>query len=170
MQQRAARQDRDDLSLIPPLAEEFEVYGGKETTERARTWALRHHYLLASGVPICAHGLYLLPSCPGLNTCRNNFSQLDHADLWVPADSSDGERPFILSHPYAKSISAETVAYGNAHGLVIKRHPAFGDGWYGHGSIPIRMTVTENWPVWPIEAKAAVLLATQPVAWPEDDA
>lgn len=40
VQQWTAKQDRDNLRLIPPLAEEFEVYGGKGTVERARRWAL----------------------------------------------------------------------------------------------------------------------------------
>jgi hypothetical protein len=29
------------------------------------------------------------------------------------------------------------------------------------------MTVAEDWPLWPIEAEAVVLLHTQPVAWPD---
>src|ERR1700722_12372250 len=101
--QWTARQDRDNLVLIPPLAEEFSVHGGASTTARARTWALNGRCLLAEGVPACAHGLYLLASCPGPGTCRTNFRQLDHANVWVPSPGQeDTQRPFLLSHPYDK--------------------------------------------------------------------
>lgn len=166
--QWTAKQDRDDLRLVPPLAEEFEVYGGKDTTERARQWALNGRYVLAAGIPACAHGLYLMASCPGLSTCRNHFRQLDHADIWIPAIGDAGDRPFLLAHPYASEINSDTIRYGEAHGLKVRTYPQIGDGWYGHGTIPIRLTVTENWPVWPIEAKTAVLFSTQPIAWPDD--
>jgi hypothetical protein len=172
VRQWTAKQDRDDLTLIPPLADEFTVYGGAETTERARQWALGQRYLLAGGVPACAHGLYLLACCPDLATCRNNFRQLDHADIWVPANlGEDFGRPFLLSHSYsyADAVDDETRTYGKAHGLVVASYPEFGDDWYGYGSLPIRMTVPQEYPIWPIEAKAAILLATQPVAWPEED-
>ena len=55
---------------------------------------------------------------------------------------------------------------GKAHGLDIRSYPEF-DGWYGHGTIAIRMTIPDHYPVWPIEVTAAILLRTQPVAWPE---
>ena len=171
VQQWTAKQDRDNLRLIPPLAEEFLVYGGKDTVERARRWALKGRYVLADGVPACAHGLYLMASCPGLNTCsRTSFPQLDHVNLWVPAPCSvTGEGPFLLFHPYSSQISDDTRVYAEAHGLNIGSFPEFGDDWYGHGTIPIRLTVPDNWPVWPIEAKTAVLFSTQPIAWPEND-
>lgn len=171
LEQRTAKQDRDSLVLIPPLAEEFSLYGGPDTTERARKWALDHRYLLAEGIPACAHGLYLLASCPRLSSCRNNFRQLDHASVWVPANGDDEytSRPFLLSHPYAKTIDEDTRVYGKAHGLVIASYPEFGDDWYGHSSLPVRMSLPPEYPVWPIEATAAILLATQPVAWPEGD-
>lgn len=170
VQQWAAKQDRDNLSLIPPLAKEFSLYGGPDTTERAREWALRHRYLLADGIPACAHGLYLLAGCPD-ETCRNKFRQLDHASIWVPAPADeyleDG-RPFLLSHPYAKVITQETRAYADAHGLRISSNPEYGEGWYHSQAIPIRMSLPESYPLWPIEAKAAVLLIT-PQTWPADD-
>lgn len=170
VQQWTAKQDRDNLRLIPPLAEEFEVYGGKETVERARRWALDGRYVLADGVSSCAHGLYLLASCPGLGTCRNHFRQLDHVSVWAPAPADDEHRrPFLLFHPYASEISEDTRRYAEAHGLDIGSFPELGDAWYGHDTVPIRLTIPQNWPVWPIEAKAAVLFSTQPVAWPEDD-
>jgi hypothetical protein len=169
-QQWTAKQDRDDLRLIPPLAEEFLVYGGKDTVERARRWALDGRYVLADGVPSCAHGLYLLESCPGLSTCRNHFRQLDHVNVWVPATPGTGQdRPFLLFHPYDTEISEATQRYAEAHGLDVASFPELGDDWYGHSTIPIRLTIPESWPVWPIEAKAAVLFSTQPIAWPQDD-
>lgn len=165
--QGTARQDRDDLVLVPPLADEFSVSGGLATTERARAWALDHHYLLADGIPACAHGLYLLGSCPGASTCRNNFPQLDHVSIWVGADLTD--RPFLLAHPYAEDVTDETHAYARAHGLDVGGFPEFGDDWYGHGTIPVRLTITENWPLWPIEAKVAIMLSTHPVTWHDGD-
>lgn len=169
IQQWTAKQDRDDLRLIPPLAEEFEVYGGKETVERARKWALDGRYVLAEGIPKCAHGLYLMASCPGLSCCRNNFRQLDHVNLWIPAPGRDMQRPFLLFHPYSSDIYTDTQRYAEAHGLSARSYRELGDGWYGQNTIPIRLTIPENWPIWPIEAKAAVLFSTQPVAWPEGE-
>src|SRR5215469_10080108 len=132
--QWTARQDRDNLALIPPLAEEFSLNGDSGATERARAWALNFRFLLAEGVPACAHGLYLLGSCPG-GTCRTNFPQLDHANVWVPWLGEDGtQRPFLLCHPYSTSIASQTVAYGRAHGLDISIYPR-PDGWYGHGAV-----------------------------------
>lgn len=155
--QGAATQDRDALRLIPPLVAEF------TTGNRAREWALEGRYLLAGGIPPCAHGLYLMASCP-MGSCRTNFRQLDHARIWVPADE-DMNRPFLLSHPYSSETAAETRQYAQAHGLCLaEAYP--GDDWYGHGTLPIRMTLPDGWPLWPIERTIAVLLATQPVAWP----
>ena len=168
VQQWTARQDRDDMRLVPPLAEEFLVYGGKDTVKRARAWALDQRCVLAGGIPPCAHGLYLMASCPGMGTCRNHFRQLDHVNLWVPAPGSFSERPFLLFHPYSAQIDDDTRRYAEAHGLNVGTYPEFGDDWYGHGTIPIRLTVMESWPVWPIEAKAAVLFSTQSVKWPDE--
>lgn len=84
--QGTAMQDRDALRLIPPLAPEFAL---PASTERAREWALERRYLLADGIPPCAHGLYLMTSCPK-GTCRTNFRQLDHAQIWVPAAGRAG--------------------------------------------------------------------------------
>ena len=63
--QHTARQvPQANLELTPPLAEEFSPYGGPDTVARARRWALDRRYLLADGVPTCAHGLYLMPKLP----------------------------------------------------------------------------------------------------------
>ena len=104
-----------------------------------------------------------MASCPGLDTCRNHFRQLDHVNLWVPAPARDMRRPFLLFHPYSSEISDGTRRYAEAHGLDVGSFPEFGDDWYGHSTIPIRLTVPENWPLWPIEAKAAALFSTQPI-------
>jgi hypothetical protein len=154
------------LVLIPPLAEEFSLYGGDDVVARARAWALDHQYLLADQVPSCAHGLYLLSDCPR-SSCRR-FSQLDHARLWVPARAvGEREQPFLLSHPYSDRIEDETRTYAEAHGLGVGSFPEFGDDWYGSGTVPIRLTVPDDWPLWPIEATAVILLDTQPVQWPD---
>jgi len=163
----ATPQYRHNLQLIPPLAEEFTLYGGKETVERARAWALDHRYLLTDGIPKCAHGLYLLDSCPH-GACRSHFPQLDHASVWVPAEPTAAERPFLLSHPYSKEIAAATRTYGDAHGLIVSSDPWRGDDWYGHGAIPIRFAIPVHYPFWPIEGESLILLSTQPVAWPGD--
>lgn len=109
-----------------------------------------------------------MPSCPGPETCRSHFPQLDHARLWVPA-SHDYGQPFLLSHPYSDEVAAETRAYAEAHGLALSSETYLGDDWYGHGTLPIRLTIPENWPLWPIEREALVLLSTQPVRWPDND-
>jgi hypothetical protein len=166
-QQSPATQHRHDLQLIPPLAEEFSVYGGPDTIARARSWALRGRYLLADGIPKCAHGLYLMADCPA--GCYGRFRQLDHVNVWVPGDPAEDGRAFLLSHPYSAAIDAETSAYAEAHGLTVASEPYYGDDWYGSGTIPVRMTLPANWPLWPIEAAALTLLATQPVAWPDDE-
>jgi len=163
--QWTATQHRDELKLIPPLAAEFTLCGSAGTVERARRWALDGRLLLADGVPACAHGLYLMASCPK-GTCTTSFRQLDHARIWVA--TAEGDRPFLLSHPYSAEISTETRQYAKAHGLdIAPGNPA--DDWYGHGTTPIVMTLPDNWPAWPIEEKTAILLATQPVAWPDND-
>ena len=157
---------RANLELIPPLAAEFQVYGGKDTTNRAREWAIDGRYLLTAGVPHCAHGFYLMGMCPG--QCYGKFRQLDHANLWVPANSDEYDRrPFLLSHPYSKELHEETTAYAEAHGLTVEvNRPE--DRWYGPGTLSVRMSVgAMNWPLWPLERDAFVLLATQPVKWPD---
>lgn len=154
-EQFTATQSRDMLRLIPPLADEFTA------GEPARAWALDGRYLLADGIPPCAHGLYLMASCP-LGSCRTNFRQLDHARVWVPAGGMS--RPFLLSHPYARETAAETKRYARAHGLRLAG-ACPGDDWCGHGTHPVRMTLPDGWPLWPIEHTIAVLLATQPVEW-----
>lgn len=174
----ATQEYRDNLKLIPPLAEEFTLYGGDDTVERAREWALGNRYLLADGIPPCAHGLYLMRRCPGearSRSCRAWFRQLDHARIWVPAmrsQSSDGEthllRPFLLAHPYSKGVAAETRTYAEAHGLEAGTLP--GDDWYGSGALPIRLTIqSAQW--WPIEARAASILAYWGgISWPAGEA
>jgi hypothetical protein len=170
VEQWTATQHRDGLRLIPPLADEFAVIG-RDMLERARRWALDQRCLLADDVPPCAHGLYLMPSCPGSGGCFGRFRQLDHARLWVPEPVlGDGGRPFLLAHPYSREVADETRTYARAHGLDLSAEAWCGDDWYGHGTLPIRMTIPEHWPLWPVEATAAVLLKTQPVAWPDGEA
>lgn len=166
-QQPTATYEQDELRLVPPLAEEFSVHGGDdETAARCRGWALSRRYLLARGIPACAHGMVLMASCPH-STCHRHFRQLDHADVWVPADLA-GSRPFLLSHPRSSEVSEKTRAYGEAHGLDVGSNLDLADDWYGHGTLPIRLAIPVNCPLWPIEAKALVMLATRPVSWPAD--
>ena len=161
------------LRLIPPLADEFDVYGGDATVTRARKWALQHKYLLVDGVSKCAHGLYGLSMCPG-DTCRSqHFQDFDHVNLWVPYPDPYGrvtDRPFILMHPYTKQVNESTRWYAKSHGLTL--HHLDIDRWYSNDSVstlPIRLVVAESWPVWPIEIETAALVATQPVDWGDSD-
>lgn len=162
---RLLTEDRPRFELIPPHSDEFRVYGGDDVVERARAWALANRYLLARGVPACAHGFYMLSMCPHRDTCLQ-FEQFDHVSLWVPDSISQRNPPFLLSHPYADEIGDDTRFYAKAHGLVIDRFSD--DNWYGTGTIPIRLSLPQNWPTWPLENAAMIMLTTQPVAWPEE--
>lgn len=150
---------RPKLEIIPPASEDFNVYGGGDVIERARTWAMRNRYLLVKGVPKCAHGIYMMHMCPSPGC--GVFEQLDHVNLWV----TELGRPFLLSHPYSKEIEGSTKMYAAAHGLHISSNVE--DGWYSDKALPIRMDVPSSWPVWPIEVVAHSMLAVEPVCWEE---
>lgn len=166
---------RPVLELIPPMSPEFSVYGGSEIVERARKWALYGRYLLARGVPACAHGLYMMDTCPnGAVRCCDAF---DHTDLWVPDRSAglraDGNgltrepgRPFLLTSPHILDLPA-LQSYAQAHGLQIGDYGEL-DGWYGYGTHPIRLELPLSWPMWPIEREAEPLFSASPVSWPPD--
>lgn len=164
----------ESLELIPPLAEEFTVYGQADTIEQARTWALHFRYLLVQGLAACAHGLYGMTTCPG--HCRDAAGGgLDHSNLWVPDTSEAGgnHAPFLLSHPYLSSVAPntqivdETRHYAESHGLRVDSLTEI-DSWYGHDSTPIRMSVPDGWPLWPLERMSVLAQYTQPVTWPAD--
>jgi len=157
------------LRLVPPHSSEFKIYGGADTVERARQWALDREYLLARDVVTCAHGLYGMAMCPR-NSCRSAAPDLDHVEIWVPQvvyNNSDRETPFMLLHPYQPAASPELLHYAESHGLVIDSRPD--DGWYGTGATPIRLSVPSGWPLWPIERLSILLQYTQPTAWPDTD-
>ena len=162
MSSRVITEGRARFELIPPNSDKFRVYGDDQVVERARAWALDRHYLLVDGLPVCAHGFHLMQLCPE-DGCQNKFEQLDHARLWVPDPVRD--RPFLLAHPYADELDEKTELYAMAHGLYLETYPE--DGWYGSGTIPVRLSLPSGWPVWSIERAAIVMLATQPVVWPE---
>lgn len=167
---------RPSFELIPPMADEFTVYGDAGTVERARAWAIRWRYLLVDGLAECAHGLYLMGMCPtGLNCCE----VFDHTNLWVPdrspgiRDAGNGrtnppEPPFILTHPYRREVPESAHTYARAHGLHVDSRPTM-DGWYGYNSLPIRFTLPENWPMWPIEREVEPMFSARPVIWPDDE-
>jgi hypothetical protein len=148
--------------LVPPQAKEFGVYGTGEVVDRARQWALDQRLLLFKGpAEKCVHGLYRMDSCAAPEACRN--AGLDHTQIWV---QHDGRSAFLLTQPYVDKIPQALTVYARAHGLHVTSHPLL-DGWYGSSALPIRLTIPNDWPLWPIEREAVVVLHTQPVRWPD---
>jgi len=154
---------RPEVELIPPLSDQFWVYGGDDVIDRARRWALASRALLVRGVPACAHGTYLMP-CPA--ACER-FSWSDHSNLWVEPGIDSEPRPFILAHPYADAVPEDAEPYALAHGLRVESRSW--DDWYHDGALPIRFHQGSANVVWPLEALCTLLLATQPVTWPEEE-
>ncbi|MFI7077550.1 hypothetical protein [Verrucosispora sp. NA02020] len=147
-------------SLVPPGSDDFEVYGGAATVQRAREWAFKYQLLLYRGpAQACVHGLYRMDVCT-FSACTS--VGMDHTQIWV---QHDGRTAFLLTHPYAEDIPDKLRVYAEMHGLSIRSNPF--DGWYGHGTLPIRLTIPPDWPLWPIERDSVLLLHTQPVEWPE---
>lgn len=152
---------RPEVELIPPLSEDFCVYGGEDTIERARRWALAYQVLLVRGVPPCAHGLCLM-QCPA--PC-DAYRWADHANLWVRVGIDDVPHPFILAHPYADEVPEDAEQYAAAHGLRVDSRSW--DNWYHANALPVRLDQNDRNVVWPLEALCTMLLATQPIEWPE---
>jgi hypothetical protein len=151
-----------EWSLVPPGSDDFTVYGGADVVGRAREWALGHQYLLYRGpAERCVHGLYRMDSCT-FSVCTS--VGMDHTQIWV---QHDGAGAFILTHPYVKEIPASLHTYAEMHGLQVDSDPV--DRWYQDGALPIRLTIPDSWPLWPIERDAAVLLHTQPITWPTEE-
>jgi hypothetical protein len=155
------------LTLTPPLAEEFSVYGTPDTLARARSWALGNRYLLCGGVAECAHGLYLMADCPG--ECRQ-IARFDHVNLWVPTDIGDdgAERAFILYHPYRKEVEGDVSTYAQAHGLEVSSNRE-DDGWYGSGTLAVRMSIPQTSQPLPLERDSAELLRKAVFWWIEEE-
>jgi len=118
------------------------------------------------GLAPCAHGFYLMPSCPMFSGCHCGWT--DHINLWAGPGIDGRPEAFLLSAPYADELSPEATAYASAHGLRLDVNRP-GDNWYGHRTLPIRMSLDEQ-VLWPIEPMITTLLATQPVAWPDEEA
>jgi hypothetical protein len=153
------------LTLTAPEADSFYVYGTDEINARARTWALNNRYLLCGGVPHCAHGLYLMDDCPG--DCRS-MADLDHVTVWMPAELADGEgqRAFMLYQPYQTRLPRSAYVYGRAHGLQVEVNRP-GDGWYGHSTLAVRMTIPGDSALWPLEREALSLMGRTRHRWGE---
>jgi hypothetical protein len=109
-----------------------------------------------------------MTDCPA--GCYGRYRDLDHVNLWVSA--MEHCRPFLLSHPYADTISGETKVYAEAHGLRLTgSYPKRGGyespaSWYGHGTLAVALTVAGN-VIWPLQWEADGLLTALPVSWPE---
>ncbi|WP_018788926.1 hypothetical protein [Micromonospora sp. CNB394] len=118
-------------SLVPPGSDDFTVYGGPATVERARDWAFQHQVMLYRGpAQECVHGLYRMDVCT-FAAC--NSVGMDHTQIWVQHDARSA---FLLTHPYENGIPESLMLYADMHGLRVDSHPF--DGWYGNGSLPIR--------------------------------
>jgi hypothetical protein len=149
-------------SLVPPGSDEFVLYGGADTVRRAQEWALGNKYLLYRGpAEKCVHGLYRMDSCT-FPACTS--AGMDHSQIWV---QHDGRSAFILTHLYKDEIPKRLRTYAEVHGLRVNSSPL--DRWYGDNALPIRLTIPEGWPLWPIERDAVLLLHTQPISWPNGD-
>jgi hypothetical protein len=151
------------FTLVPPLAKEFSVVGTDDVVDRARRWALDQQLLLFNGnADKCVHGLYRMDSCAARETCQS--AGLDHTQIWV---QHDGRGAFLLTQPYADKIPEALAAYGWAHGLQVGTYSF--DGWYGKSTLPVRLSIPDDWPLWPIERDAVVVLHTQPISWPSPE-
>lgn len=145
-----------DFRLITPESKEFDVYGDKETIGRARQWALDQQVLLYRGGPHCVHGLYLMGQCAAPDACGK--VGFDHTQIWVQAD---GKGAFLLTQPYVDQVPEEMLNYAWAHGLDVGGYAV--DAWYQGGTLPIRLSIPQRWPMWPIERESIVLLRAMPV-------
>ena len=188
MKQRVARADGGGLvgprlGLIPPLSEEFSLYGGDDVTERARQWALANRFVLADGIADCAHGFYAMSMCPSISARCGGFRFMDHCHIWIPDPVRDGS-PFLLAHPYDFNEEKldEARSYAKAHGLTLKvwtqeeqpyngSNPYFNWNWYHKNTTAIQMSMPppEDWPVWPIERLVIILQNALPTSWPEEE-
>jgi len=149
------------IELVPPGSDDFSVCGTLDTVDRARKWASRCQLLLYRGTAeTCVHGLYRMDSCT-FPACTS--VGLDHTQIWVEHDARGA---FILTQPYVAKIPASLRTYAEMHGLTVDSWDD--DGWYGHGTLPIRLTIPESWPLWPIERDAVLLLHALPIAWPDE--
>jgi len=101
-----------------------------------------------------------MSSCPA--TCWGEIG-FDHTTMWTRTDRLAD--PFILTQPYVDEIPPRMVAYAAHHGLTVE--VSEDDGWYGHGSLPIRfdMNASSSAFAWPLQAKLAQLLALYPPRW-----
>ena len=149
-------------SLVPPGSDDFDVPGRADTARRAQEWALAHKYLLYCGpADRCVHGLYRMGDCT-FSVCRS--VGMDHTRIWL---EQDGRGAFILTHPYVDEIPTPLCTYAKMHGLRVDSYPY--DRWYHDDALPVRLTIPDGWPLWPIERDAVVLLYTTPINWPEED-
>ena len=150
------------MRLVPPGSSEFKHYlnVGNGASDRAVEWATAHKFLLYVGPSMyCVHGLYRMDSCPATGACRS--VGMDHTRIWV---THDARGAFILTHPYVSSIPKSIAAYGAMHALSVRSLPY--DGWYNSPhTLPIRLSIPTDWPLWPICRDAAVVLHTQPIDW-----
>jgi len=145
------------IRLIHPLSTEFHVHGDEES--HCQQWAVARKLMLVGGVARCAHGLYAMGTCPG--DCEYTIG-LDHTTVWAETDGLTD--PFLLTQPYVNKIPQEMIRYADHHGLDVR--VSEGDGWYGHGSLPILFGININGQsAWPLTAKLAQFLALYPPLW-----
>jgi hypothetical protein len=108
-----------------------------------------------------------MDGCPG--RCHD-VADLDHVNLWVPSEigEREGQRAFLLHHPYKKSVKERVHSYARAHGLEIEVNRP-GDAWYGHGTLAVRMKIPGRRDLWPLERDAFALLEGAGFFWSEEE-
>ena len=108
-----------------------------------------------------------MEGCP--SHCRE-VASLDHVNIWAPTDvrEAEGQRAFLLYHPYKKELQEHARAYAKAHGLEVEVNRP-GDNWYGNGTLAVRMSIPGLSDLWPLERDAVTLLEGTVLFWSEEE-
>ena len=148
------------MRIIPPLHEDFSVYGDAGARKRAREWAYANRYAVVSGLPKCAHAFYMM-HCPA----RCALRVFDHVDLWIDCGGKYA-KPFLLAHPYMDTPhqDKDLLEYARIHGLTVSRGSAH-DHWYNAKTPPVRVSPRSETVPFPIELSLPTVLTLSPIRW-----